>query len=60
MVGSAPKPLLFAMVFHAKSFNFLCGPLKLGLKQVGCLNHRPLALSTVLMYSVGPKEDLSR
>jgi hypothetical protein len=47
-VGSAPKPLLFIMVLHAKSFDFLHGPLKL-----------PPALGTVLVYSVGPKEGLS-
>jgi hypothetical protein len=59
MVGSTPKPLLFAMVFHAKSFDFLHGPLKLGLKYVGRQNHRPSALGLVLVYSVGPKEGLS-
>jgi hypothetical protein len=59
-VGSAPKPLLFAMVLHAKSFDFLRGPLKLGLKYVGRPNHRPPALGTILVYSVGPKEGLSR
>jgi hypothetical protein len=58
--GVRPKPLLFVMVFHAKPFNFLCEPLKLGLKYVGCPNHRPLALGMVLIYSVGPKDGLSR
>jgi hypothetical protein len=47
------------MVLHAKSFDFLRGPLKLGLKYVGHPNHRPLALGTVLVYSVVPKEGLS-
>jgi hypothetical protein len=42
--------------FHAKSFDFLCGPLKLGLKYVGCSNHRPPALGTVLMYLLGPRK----
>jgi hypothetical protein len=52
--------LLFAMVLHAKSFDFLHGSLKLGLKYVGHLNHRPPALGTILVYFVGPKEGLSR
>jgi hypothetical protein len=60
MVGFTPKPLLFAMVLHAKSFDFLCAPLKLGLKYVGHPNHRSLALGIVFVYSVGPKEGLSR
>jgi hypothetical protein len=48
--GVHPKPLLFAMVLHAKSFDFLDGPLKLGLKYVGCPNHRPSTLGIVLVY----------
>jgi hypothetical protein len=47
------------MVLHAKSSDFLRGPLKLGLKYVGRPNHRPSALGSVLVYSVGPKESLS-
>jgi hypothetical protein len=47
------------MVLHAKSFDFLYGPLKLGLKYVGRPNHRPLDLGTVFVYSVGPKEGFS-
>jgi hypothetical protein len=47
------------MVLHAKSFDFLRVPLKLGLKYVGHPNHRPPALGIVLVYSVGPKEGLS-
>jgi hypothetical protein len=46
------------MVLHAESFDFLRGPLKLGLKYVGRPNYRPSALGTVLVYSVGPKEGL--
>jgi hypothetical protein len=48
------------MVLHAKSFDFLRGPLKLGLKYVGRPNHRLSALGTVFVYSVEPKEGLSR
>jgi hypothetical protein len=58
-VGSAPKSLLLAMVLHAKSFDFLRGPLKLGLKYMGCPNHRPLVLGIILVYSIGPKEGFS-
>jgi hypothetical protein len=32
MVGFVPKPLLFISVLHAKPFDFLRGPLKLGMK----------------------------
>jgi hypothetical protein len=46
------------MVLHAKSFDFLRGPLKLGLRYVSHPNHRPPALGIVLVYSVGPKEGL--
>jgi hypothetical protein len=46
-VGSTPKPFLFASVLNAKPFDFLRGPLKLGMKNVGCPNHRPLALGIV-------------
>jgi hypothetical protein len=48
------------MVLHAKSFGFLRGPLKLGLKYVGGPDHHPPALGMVFVYSVGPKEGLSR
>jgi hypothetical protein len=58
-MGSAPKPLLFEMVLHAKSCDFLRGPSKLGLKYVGCPNHRLPTLGIVFVYSVGPKEGLS-
>jgi hypothetical protein len=60
MVGFALKPLLFALVLHAKPFDFLCGPLKLGMKYVGRPNHRPPALGIVFVCSVGPKEGFSR
>jgi hypothetical protein len=59
-VVSAPKPLLIVMVLHAKSFDFLCMPLRLGLKYVGHLSHCPSALGIVLVLSVGTKEGLSR
>jgi hypothetical protein len=46
------------MVLHAKSFDFLRGPLQLGLKYVGHPNHRPPAFGTIFVYSVGPKDGL--
>jgi hypothetical protein len=58
MVGSIPKPLLFALVLHAKPFNFLRGPLKLGMENVGSPNHRSSALGIVFVYSIGPKRGL--
>jgi hypothetical protein len=58
-VGSTPKTLLFVMVLHANSFDFIRGPLKLGLKYVGYPNHRLPALGIVLVNSFGPKEGLS-
>jgi hypothetical protein len=57
-VGFVPKPLLFASVLHAKPFDFLHRPLKLGMKYVGHPNQHLLALGVVFVCSIGPKGGL--
>jgi hypothetical protein len=56
--GFIPKSLLFASVLYAKPFDFLRGPLKLGMKYVGRPNRHSPALGIVFVCSVGPKRGL--